>query len=61
LVIDSFNKLKELLTTAHILNVADLDKDFTVCVDVSKEGLGGVLTQEGSTIFYESRKLKEHE
>ena len=44
---DSFNKLKELLTTAPILKVPDPDKDFTVCVDASKEGLGGVLTQEG--------------
>jgi hypothetical protein len=56
-----FNKLKELLTTAPILKVADLDKDFTVCVDASKEGLGGVLTQEGHVICYESHKLKEHE
>jgi hypothetical protein len=58
---DSFNKLKELLTIAPILKVADLDKDFTVCVDASKEGLGGVLTQEGHVICYESQKLKEHE
>jgi hypothetical protein len=58
---DSFNKLKELLTTTPILRVADPDKDFTVCVDASKEGLGGVLTQEGHVICYESRKLKEHE
>jgi hypothetical protein len=58
---DSFNKLKELLTSTPILKVADPDKDFTVCVDASKEGLGGVLTQEGYVIFYETRKLKEHE
>jgi hypothetical protein len=58
---DSFNKLKELLTTTPILKVADPDKDFTVCVDASKEGLGGVLTQEGHIICYESQKLKEHE
>ena len=44
-----------------ILKVADPDKDFTVCVDASKEGLGGVLTQEGHVISYESRKLKKHE
>ena len=44
-----------------ILNVADLDKDFTICVDASKEGLGGVLTQEGHVICYDSWKLKEHE
>jgi hypothetical protein len=42
---DSFNKLKELLTTAPILKVVYLDKDFTVYVDVIKEGLAGVLTQ----------------
>ena len=41
---DIFNKLKELLTSAPILRVADLDKDFIVYVDARKEGLGGVLT-----------------
>jgi hypothetical protein len=30
-------------------------------MDLSKEGLGGVLNQEGHVICYESRKLKEHE
>jgi hypothetical protein len=49
-----------LLTTTPILKVADPDKDFTVCVDVSKEGLGGVLTQERDVICYKSQKLKEH-
>jgi hypothetical protein len=29
--------------------VENPDKDFIVCVDVSKEGLGGVLTQPGPT------------
>ena len=52
--------LKELLTSAPILKVADPDKDFTVCINASKEELGGVLTQEGHVICYESRKLKEH-
>jgi hypothetical protein len=42
--------MKELLTTTLILKVADPDKEFTVCVDVSKEGLGGVLNQEGHVI-----------
>ena len=32
-----------------------------VYTDASKEGVGGVLTQEGKVIAYESRKLKEHE
>ena len=32
-----------------------------VCNDASKEGLGGMLMQEGRVIAYDSRKLKEHE
>jgi hypothetical protein len=32
-----------------------------VCIDACKEGLGGVLTQNGYAIGYESRKIKEHE
>jgi hypothetical protein len=47
---DSFNKMNELLTSTSILKVADPDKDFTVCVDATKEGLGGFLTQEGYVI-----------
>ena len=31
-----------------------------MCTDACKEGLGGVLTQNGHAIYYESRKLKEH-
>ena len=57
---DNFNKLKGLLTTAHILKIADPDKDFIVCTDACNECLGGVLTQEGHEIVYESRKLKTH-
>jgi hypothetical protein len=54
---DSFNKLKGLLMTTPILKVEDPVKDFTVYVDVSKEGLFGVLNQEGHVIFYDSPKL----
>ena len=32
-----------------------------VCTDACKEGIGGILTQNGHVIFYESRNLKEHE
>jgi hypothetical protein len=56
---DSFNNLKELLISTPILKVVDPDKDFTICVDASKEGLAGVLTKKWHVIFYESRKLKE--
>eukprot|EP00253_Pinus_taeda_P019524 PITA_19524 len=39
----SFDRLKHLLTTAPILSIADPNKDYMVCTDASKEGVGGVL------------------
>jgi hypothetical protein len=53
--------LKQLLTSAPILKIANPNKDYIVCTDACKEGLGGVLSQQGFVICYESRKLKEHE
>jgi hypothetical protein len=32
-----------------------------VCTNAFKEGLGGVLTENGHVICYEPIKLKEHE
>jgi hypothetical protein len=58
---EAFRRLKELLTTAPILKVPDMDADFLVCTDASKEGLGGVLMQDGGVIAYISRKLRRHE
>ena len=49
------------MTTTPVLKIDDPSKDFVVCTDASKEGLGGVLTQEDHVICYESQKLKEHE
>jgi hypothetical protein len=57
----SFQHLKKLLTTAPILRIADPNEDFIVCTDACNEGLGGVLSQNGFVICYESRKLKENE
>jgi hypothetical protein len=57
----SFQHLKQLLTSAPILRIGDPNEDFIVCIDACKEGLGGVLTQNGFVICYESWKLKEHE
>jgi hypothetical protein len=51
---ESFQQLKHLLTKAHVLKIADLEKDFLVCIDACKEGLDGVLMQEGKVICYES-------
>jgi hypothetical protein len=56
----SFHHLKSLLTSAPILRIVDSDEDFVVCTDACKEGIGGVLSQNGDVVCYESRKLKEH-
>ena len=58
---ESFQQLKNLLTNAPVLKVADPEKDFVVCTDACGQGLGGVLMQDNHVICYESRKLKEHE
>jgi hypothetical protein len=57
----AFIELKRLLTSVPILRVSDMKKDFTVCTDASKQGLGAVLMQDGGVIVYVSRKLKQHE
>jgi hypothetical protein len=44
-----------------ILKVPDMDADFFVCTDASKEGLGGVLLEDGRVIAYISRKLRRHQ
>lgn len=43
------------------MSLTDPLKYFLVYMDASKEGLGKALMQEGHVIFYESRKLNEHE
>jgi hypothetical protein len=43
-----------------MMKIVDLENDFLVCTDACKEGLGGVLMQGGSVVFYESQKLNEH-
>ena len=47
--------------TTPILKVPDMDEDFLVCTDTSKEGLGIVLMQYSQVITYISRKLRRHE
>jgi hypothetical protein len=53
--------LRQLLASAPILNIVDLDEEFVVCTNACKEGMGGVLSQNGFVICFESRKLKEDE
>jgi hypothetical protein len=56
-----FQHLKKLLTSSLIIRTKNRNEYFIVCIDASKEGLGGVLSQNGFVVCYESRKLKEHE
>ena len=56
-----FRKIKHLFMTAPILQIADVDGDFIVCMDARKEGIEGVLLQNDYVFCYESRNLKEHE
>jgi hypothetical protein len=39
----AFIELKSLITSAPILRVLDMENDFTVCTNASKQGLGAVL------------------
>ena len=57
----SFQKLKEMLTSASVLKIVNPNENFVVYTDACQQGIGGVLTQNGQVICYESRKLKEHE
>jgi hypothetical protein len=50
-----------MLTTTPIIKVPDMDVDFLVCTNPSKEGLGRALMQNGQVIAYISRKLTGHE
>ena len=58
---DNFQKLKEILTSALVIKIANPKGNFVVCTDACKQGIGEVLMQDGHVICYEYRKLKEHE
>jgi hypothetical protein len=58
---DSFEELKKRLTTAPVLAMPDIHKNFDIYCDASRQGLGCVLMQEGRVIAYASRQLRKHE
>ena len=43
-----------------MLRIVDPNKDFAICTDACNDGMGGVLTQEGHVIAYDSRNIKIH-
>ncbi|GAU50497.1 hypothetical protein TSUD_242400 [Trifolium subterraneum] len=58
---NSFNLLKQKLTSAPVLVIPDPDKNYVVYCDASHKGLGCVLMQDGAVVAYASRQLKLHE
>ncbi|WVZ90298.1 hypothetical protein U9M48_036608 [Paspalum notatum var. saurae] len=57
----SFQCLKDKLTTIPVLTFPDLQKDFVVYCDASRQGLECVLMQDNHVISYASRQLRAHE
>jgi hypothetical protein len=57
----SFQELKKRLTTTPVLTMPDMEKPFSIYCDVSGQGLGCVLMQDGHVVAYASKKLRKHE
>jgi hypothetical protein len=51
----SFQELKKRLMTAPILVMSDMEKPFSIYCDMSGQGLGCVLRQDGRVVAYASR------
>src|SRR4051812_22257252 len=58
---ESFQALKDKLTTPPVLAPPDTQNDFVIYCDASRQGLGCVLMQERKVIAYGSRQLRTHE
>ncbi|XP_027933068.1 uncharacterized protein LOC114188674 [Vigna unguiculata] len=58
---NSFQELKQKLTSAPVLVILDTSRPFEVYCDASHQGLGCVLMQERKVVAYASRQLKSHE
>jgi hypothetical protein len=58
---ESFQIIKKKLTTALVLTLPDIHRNFIIFCDASRQGLGCVLMQNEEVIAYASRLLKPHE
>ena len=57
----AFNKLKQLVTVAPVLEYFEPNEELTLQRDASDTGLGAVLTQNGQPIAFASRALSDAE
>jgi hypothetical protein len=48
----SFQHLKSSLTSVSISRIVDPDENFIVCMNACKEGLSGILSQNGHVVCY---------
>jgi hypothetical protein len=55
----TFNKMKEVMSTCHVLALPDFSQSFVLECDASGVGIGVVLMQGGHPIVFESRNLDE--
>jgi hypothetical protein len=53
----TFSTLKQVLTTAHVLQLPNFDKPFIINCDASRTGFGAVLHQEAGPIAFYSRPI----
>lgn len=59
--INSFEKLKIILTESPVLKYPNFNKPFQLITDASNNALGAVLQQDKHPICYASRTLNDHE
>ena len=53
---ESFQELKQKLTSSQVLILPNANEYFTMYCDASKMGLDGVLMQKGQVLAYASRQ-----
>ena len=58
---ESFDKIKDILSSSPCLRVYDAKKDITIQTDSSLDGIGCCLLQENQPVAYASRPLEDRE